>query len=82
MPELCSEEEVMRKLADVLAVDPEAIERDTTSRDLIAWDSMGTMNVLFWLNAEFGIELGPNETTKLQSVRDILDLLSAAGKLS
>lgn len=72
----------MRKLAEALAVDPDAIDKDTTARDLLAWDSVGTMNVLFWLNAEFGVELGPNETSKLQSVRDILDLLSAAGKLS
>jgi acyl carrier protein len=82
MPEMCSKEEVMRKLAEVLAVDPEAIEKDTTSRDLIAWDSMGTMNVLYWLNTEFEVHLNPSETSKVQSVQGILDLLSAAGKLS
>lgn len=82
MPEMLSEEEVMRKLAEALEVDPSAIEKHTTSRDLLAWDSVGTMNVLYWLNTEFGVGLSPNETSKLQSVQGILDLLSAAGKLS
>ena len=72
----------MRGLAQTLAVDPDVIDKETTARDVLAWDSVGTMNLLFWLNAEFGIELEPNETSKLQSVRDILDLLSTAGKLS
>ena len=72
----------MRGLAVALQVDPRAIERSTTSRDLATWDSMVSMNVLYWLNAEFEIDLDPSDTTKLQSVRGILDLLSAAGTLS
>ena len=81
MSDMRSEEEFMHDLAQVLEVDPSAIQKHTTARDLEAWDSIGIMNVLYWLNTEFGVELGPSDTTKLQSVRDILDLLSAAGKL-
>ena len=72
----------MRGLATVLAVDPDVITADTTSRDIGAWDSVGTMDVLFWLSTEFEIDLDPGETSMLQSVRGILDLLSAAGKVS
>jgi len=72
----------MRGLAAVLAVDPDVITADTTSRDITAWDSVGTMDVLFWLSTEFEIDLDPGETSMLQSVRGILELLSAAGKIS
>ena len=77
-----SEETVMQKLAEALGVDQGCLQKDTTSLDVEAWDSLGTMNILSWLDSEFGIKLSPNETIKLQSVRSILDLLSAAGKLS
>ena len=77
-----SEEEVMHKLAEVLKVDPSAIQKHTTAQDVEVWDSMGTMQVVYWLNTEFGIEFDPSDMIKLQSVRGILDLLSAAGKLA
>lgn len=72
----------MHALAELLNVDPSAIQKHTTADDLEAWDSMGTMQVAYWLNTEFGVEFSPSDTTKLQSVRSILDLLSAAGKLT
>jgi len=56
---MSSQQELMNKLAKVLEVDPRRIQAHTTSRDLEAWDSLGTMNVLYWVNSEFGIELGP-----------------------
>lgn len=82
MAEMRSEEEIMHKLAEVLTVDPSAIQKHTTAHDLEAWDSMGIMQVAYWLNTEFGVEFGPSDTPKLRSVRGILDLLSAAGKLA
>jgi len=77
-----SEETVTRRLAEALEIDPRSIRRGTTSKDVEAWDSVGTMNILLWLNTEFGINLNPNETEKLQSVESILGLLRAAGKIS
>ena len=82
MPARYTEEAVLRQLAEALEIDPRSLGKETMSRDVEGWDSLGTMNILFWLNAEFGIKLDPNETGRVQSVRGILDLLAGAGKLS
>jgi acyl carrier protein len=73
------EEQVMSKVAEALKVDPAQITPGTTSNDLEAWDSMGTMSILFALTNHFGITLQPNETGRLQSVRSILELVRNAG---
>jgi acyl carrier protein len=65
---MTSEPELIARLADALGVEPGAITRTTTAKDLEAWDSMGTMNILLLLNDEFDIKLAPKETTRLQSV--------------
>ncbi len=74
------EEEVIHKIAESLEVDPGQITVDTTSDDLEAWDSMGTMTILFTLTNDFGLNLQPNETGRLQSVKSILQLVRDAGE--
>lgn len=78
---MISEQDVMLRLAQTLGVEPSAIQRTTTSKEITAWDSMGTMAIVLWLSEEFGIELAPQETVRLQSVANILQLLRDAGKL-
>lgn len=73
------EEQIISKIAEALDIDPAQITPDTTSADIEAWDSMGTMSILFTLTNDFGIALQPNETGKIQSVRSIVDLVKAAG---
>ncbi len=68
-------ERVMQTIADALFVDRADITPDTKAADLVAWDSMGKMSILFVLTDEFGVALGPNETDKLDSVRGIMNLV-------
>ena len=69
------DERVMQTIADTLSVDRADIMPDTKADDVVAWDSMGKMSILFALTDEFGVALGPNETDKLDSVRGIVDLV-------
>jgi len=76
------EEQVIGKIAEALEVDPSQITPSTTADDLEAWDSMGTMAILFTLTNDFGLNLQPNETGRLHSVQSIIDLVKSAGKSS
>ena len=69
------DERVMQTIADTLCVDRADIMPDTKADDVVAWDSMGKMSILFALTDEFGVALGPNETDKLDSVRGIMNLV-------
>jgi len=69
------DQEVMAKIADALGVNHEKIGSDTKSQDVEAWDSMGTMAILFALTDNYGVALGPNETGRLQSVQSIIELV-------
>jgi len=68
-------------LAAALQADPSELTIDTTAEDFDTWDSMGTMTILLSLESTFGLRLAPGQTSKLQSVRGIVELLSEAGKL-
>ena len=69
------DERVMQIIADTLFVDRAEIMPDTKADDVVAWDSMGKMTILFALTDEFGVALDPNETDKLDSVRGIMNLV-------
>ncbi|MFQ5490735.1 MAG: acyl carrier protein [Phycisphaerae bacterium] len=69
------EEQVMEKIAEALGVPRAEIGPDTQAQDVEAWDSMGTMSILFALTSDFGVTLDANETGKLQSVPSILELV-------
>ena len=77
---MISEGDLILRLADTLGVDSTEIQRSTTSREVEAWDSMGTMAIVLLLSDEFGIKLAPQETTRLQSVESIMQLLKEAGQ--
>jgi acyl carrier protein len=75
-------EEVRGRIAEALNVDPDRVTMGTKAGDLEEWDSMGTMTILLMLDRDLGLQLAPNEASKLASVRGILELLTAKGKLS
>lgn len=75
-------EDVIQRVAEALDLAPGLLSMDAKAGDLEQWDSMGTMAILLMLNREMGIRLAPNEASNLSSVRGILELLAAKGKLS
>jgi acyl carrier protein len=71
---------VLRKIAETLQVDAEVIGLQTSAEDVDAWDSVGTMSLILMLSREFGVNLAPNRTSKLQSVEGILELMRTQEK--
>ena len=72
--------DVKKTIADALQISSAELSEDSISDDIDNWDSMGTMNILLALEAEFGLRLAPGQTCKLQSVQGIVELLQTAGK--
>lgn len=77
-----TEDDVMRRIADVLEVEPGTIRFETKHADVASWDSMGKICLLLMIDEEFGIKLAPNETSSLNSVESIVNLLRTSGKLA
>lgn len=74
------EETVIEKVAEVLELEPGVLGPESASNEIEAWDSMGAMQILFLLQSEFGIELGPNQMEELTSIPKILALLRRNGE--
>lgn len=73
--------DVINSIAAALQISPHELTADSTAQTVENWDSMGTMNILLSLEADFGLRLPPGQTNRLQSVRGIVELLREAGKL-
>lgn len=72
---------LLNTIAEALQVSPAELTAESGSNDIENWDSMGTMNILLSLESEFGLRLAPGQTSQLQSVQGIVELLKKAGKL-
>lgn len=68
---------VKAKIAEALGVATGEISDHTSATDIAAWDSVGRMAILFAISEEFGVELAPNETGKLDSVENVLAIVRA-----
>lgn len=75
-------DDVLRRIAEALEVDPMTIRMETKNADVTNWDSMGKISLLLMIDNEFGIKLAPNETRHLNSVEGIVALLRNGGKLA
>ena len=60
-------------IATALNVDPAEITPETQFGDLPAWDSMGHMELIVTLEAEFGIEVNADTISELITVAAICD---------
>lgn len=43
------------------------------------WDSMGHVNIIDAVEDQYGIQINPEETLKIQSVKDLKDILVKKG---
>jgi len=62
-------------LATALQVPAEAVNESLSFGDLPQWDSMGHMEVMIALEAEFGVEINADTITALTSIPAISDYL-------
>ena len=54
---------------------------DTPRKEILAWDSLGTLTLMASLDSEFGIVIDDEHIQELQKVEDILELLRKHGRV-
>lgn len=71
---------VQQAFKNAFDVDPQAVTIDTTASDISAWDSVGHLSLAGNLEETFGVSLDVDELMEMESVRDIVRIVS--GKLA
>ena len=77
-----TEPDAIKWIADLFEEPATAIDASTRRDSIPAWDSLGVLTLLAALDEKFDVSLTDEETERLQSVRDILDLLRDRAKLA
>jgi acyl carrier protein len=57
-------------------IDPAEVSLDTTASDISAWDSVGHLSLAGSLEEIFGISLDVDELMEMESVREIVRIVS------
>jgi acyl carrier protein len=57
-------------------VDPQSVSMDTTTSDIPAWDSVGHLSLAGSLEEVFGVSLDVDELMEMESVREIVRIIS------
>ena len=58
-------------------IDPQLVTMETTASDISAWDSVGHLSLAGNLEEVFGISLDVDELMEMESVREIVRIISA-----
>ena len=73
-------EKIQNVIANTLRVTPDKITRETSDKDLVAWDSLAHVNLMIGLEQTFDLFLEVEDFTQLTSVPAILEYLREQGK--
>jgi len=57
-------------------INPQLVTMDTTAGDISAWDSVGHLSLAGNLEEVFGISLDVDELMEMESVREIVRIIS------
>ena len=57
-------------------VDPQTVSMDTTASDIPLWDSVGHLSLASSLEEAFGITLDVDDLMEMESVRDIVRVIT------
>ena len=68
-------EEIQKRLAEYMEVDPSTITRETSFADDLQADSLALMDLVFNLESETGKTLEDDEMDKIKTVGDLCDIL-------
>jgi acyl carrier protein len=68
-------------VADVVAVDPEALRDSTGPENLSEWDSLAHISIIAAIERTFGVEFQMEEMFEIKSIGDIKARLKSAGVL-
>jgi acyl carrier protein len=73
-------EKIRYVIATTLKVSPDKITKETSDKDLAAWDSLAHVNLMMSLEQTFDLFLEVEDFPKLTSVPAILEYLREQGK--
>jgi acyl carrier protein len=73
-------QKIQNVIASTLKVTPDKITRETSDKDLVAWDSLAHVNLMMGLEQTFDLFLEVEDFTQLTSVPAILEYLREQGK--
>ena len=73
-------EKLQNLIASTLKVTPDKITRETSDKDLVAWDSLAHVNLMMGLEQTFDLFLEVEDFTQLTSVPAILEYQREQGK--
>ena len=74
-------EQVQRVISTTLKVTPDKIGKETSDKDLAAWDSLAHVNLMMSLEETFDLFLEVEDFPKLTSVPAIIEYLREQGKV-
>ena len=73
-------EKIQNLIASTLKVPPDRVTRETSDKDLVAWDSLAHVNLMMSLEQTFDLFLEVEDFTQLTSVPAIVEYLREQGK--
>lgn len=71
-------EKLKQIIADVLNVDPDEIEMDTTFMDDLGADSLDVFQIIMGIEEEFDIEVPAEEAENITTVEEAVELINSA----
>jgi acyl carrier protein len=77
-----TEAQALTWIAELFAEPPEAITPGTKRDDVRDWDSLGVLTLIAGLDEKFQLVLADGQAQGMSSVKDILDVLRANGRLT
>jgi len=71
---------ILNKVRDAFnstfAIDPQSVSMETTANDISLWDSVGHLTLARSLEEAFGITLDVDDLMEMDSVREIVRIIS------
>ena len=68
-------------IAEVFEEPAGRISAETMRKDILGWDSLGTLTLIAALDERFDIHLSEKDIDAMKRVGDVLDILARNGKL-
>ncbi len=77
--EQAAEGRIYRIVSDVCGAPLDTIDEDSSPDSIPTWDSMSHIHLIIALESEFGVELSPEDSMEMLSVRLIRMILEDKG---
>lgn len=66
---------IIKIISETLKIDKKIINQQSSAADFDSWDSMANVRLILALEKKFNIKIKISETTSIDSVGDLLELI-------